>query len=461
MAQQKEKRPPPEEQAPVVAPPFSFANSIIANCLIGNAFESAFANRGPGILTAAFTSLVGLSGGIAAKSARFNNSFHTKIEHSNPLHDDMHSYSSFTSTISSSDNLSSSGLSTPSTMMGDYSTSSSYFSSSTQYTSPYTPSCDAGSFRDPAPVMGDMDDSGNDYEIYGDSDCEFADVESDEESDDGPTGCADDSDDEMEYQNSEDGDSVSGDEEDGMYLIPKTWPTNLVSLTYTACPIEEQLSFISFERSVHFSCAEDEIIPSSEPETPLPDAFPEMTCHERMLLAEHMKNRRIGNWENGGDYDPEEHSPDSLQLDKDLLFAYVNGLRTLNQNCCMIALKSRTLNASKDGSIKVDTRIGKDVNDYLDRIADLLRGIFPNLFTADEYAGILNQAQAAVSFDDYGQLIYEAQSVNVQHTIRGFLAERLGCHDMFLQDEMLEWFAGNLIAPLGRQALSRHTQPSE
>ncbi|KMU92722.1 hypothetical protein CIHG_10529 [Coccidioides immitis H538.4] len=98
------------------------------------------------------------------------------------------------------------------------------------------------------------------------------------------------------------------------------------------------------------------------------------------------------------------------------------------------------------------------MNEYFERINDLLRGIFPNLFTEDEYLRILSEAESAISIDECGQLTYESHSVAVQHMIRSLLAERLGYDDMFLEDEILEWFAGNLIAPLGQQALARRHQ---
>lgn len=231
---------------------------------------------------------------------------------------------------------------------------------------------------------------------------------------------------------------------------------NIISLTCsTDHLLEDGLSFISFERSVHFSCTGDEVIPSNDTEEPDAETDLQTTCHERMMLAAQLKARRIGTWDNGGDYDPEEHSCESLPLDKALLFAYINGLRTLNQSYCKKALQSQTLHANSTELCRLDARTEKDMNEYLERIADLLRGIFPNLFTEDEYTGILNQAESVISFDEYGQLIYETGSVDVQHMIRRLLAERLAYDDMFLEEEMLEWFAGNLIAPLGRQALSR------
>ncbi|EEP80320.1 predicted protein [Uncinocarpus reesii 1704] len=443
MEQPRDRKPSSEDSVALNPTPFNLANSIIANCLPNNPFEFTLINRGPGIFAAAFASFPRLPGGFAAKAACLNSALPTKMETGIATNDDAHSYSSFASTVMSSDPLSSSGLSTPSTMVGDDSIDSSFFSTSAPYSSPYTPPCDLRlSFRDPEQVMSDVDDTEEDQDSNKDSDCDFAAIESDEESDGESIGCVEDSDDEMEYEESEDDDSCVDDEE----------------FEEDDDSIEEQLSFISFERSVHFSSAADEVIPQTGPQEPLFDAAPEMTCHERMMLADQLKLRRIGTWDDGGDYDPEEHSRESLQLDKGLLFAYINGLRTLNLNYCKTALRSQTLHASRDGLGRLDARVDKDMNEYLGRISDLLRGIFPNLFTDDEYTHILAQAESAISFDDYGQLIYEARSTDVQHMIRSLLAERLDYDDMFLEEEMLEWFAGNLIAPLGRQALSRREQ---
>ncbi|EFW19269.1 hypothetical protein D8B26_007520 [Coccidioides posadasii str. Silveira] len=443
MSQSEDEKPSLEDSGPLSSPHFNLASSIIAHCLANNPFEAAFINRGPGIFAAAFASFSRLPAAFVGNKANPNAPFRTNMEAVVAANDDAHSYSSFASTAMSSDVMSSSGMSTPSTMIGDASVDSSFFSIPPRCSSPYTPPYDLGSSsRDPEQALSNVDDSDEDQYSDEDSDCEFADVESDHGSEVGSAGYDEYSVDEMAYEGSEDGDSCIGGDE----------------MENDDDSIEEQLSFISFERSVHFSSADDEVIPDTGFEEPVPDAVPEMTCHERMALAEHLKTRRIGNWENGGDYDPEEHSRDSLQLDKELLSAYINGLRTLNRNRCETALRSRTLHASHERLGQVDVQTDKDMNEYFERINDLLRGIFPNLFTEDEYLRILSEAESAISIDECGQLTYESHSVAVQHMIRSLLAERLGYDDMFLEDEILEWFAGNLIAPLGQQALARRHQ---
>lgn len=457
MARRDDKKAPSGNPVPFTTPPLNIAKSIITNCLTLNPFGVAFTNRGPGIFAAALASFTGLPCGIAPNGAQLDESLHTRMELAGPTSDDADSYGSF-STVMSSGTLASSGTSTPSTVVCDDSAASSFFSAPTHCPTPYTSPFELGSsFRQPAHIINDVEDPEDDRASCEDSDCDFADVEGDDDSDHDSASCAEYSDDEMEYEESEDDESYFGDEainEEGKEL-PRDYRRPNIYLTCTDCAIEDQLSFISFERSVHFSSTGDEVIPSTDHEEPVEDSYPEMTCHERMMLAAQLKARRIGNWDNGGDYDPEEHSRESLQLDKELLFAYINGLRTLNQNYCKKALQLQTLHAKHTDICQLDARVEKDVNEYLERISDLLRGIFPNLFTEDEYIDILKRAQSAISFNECGQLIYETESVDVQHMIRRLLAERLAYDDMFLEEEMLEWFAGNLVAPLGRQALSR------
>ncbi|WEW60873.1 hypothetical protein PRK78_006361 [Emydomyces testavorans] len=431
-------------EGPVLSPrpSFTFAKSIIANYLTGISFESAFMNRGPGIFSGALAFVAGFPRGIAINGTHRNNAFHSEMETVVATSDDAQSYSSFTSTTAS-DTSCSSDLSTPSTLVDDRSAASSFSFTSAHHSSPKTAPCDfQSSIREPTQDIVDIDPFNDSRASHEDSDGGFSDIEDVEGSETESVGCADGRDDDMEFKDSEDGETRIGDED----------------MEEEDISMEQQLSFICFERSVHFSSSGDEIIPRSGTAEPLPDAIPEMTCHERMILVDQLKARQIGNWENGGDYDPEEHSRDSLALDKELLFAYINGLRTLNHNCCKAALRSRTLHAKQDGISRLDARTEKDMNEYLERIADLLRGIFPNLFTEDEYTRILVQAKSAISFDEHGQLIYEPRSVDFQHMIRGLLAERLAYDDMFLEDEVLEWFAGNLIAPLGRQAFSRQRE---
>lgn len=179
-----------------------------------------------------------------------------------------------------------------------------------------------------------------------------------------------------------------------------------------------------------------------------------MTIHERMLLAQAAKPPNRLPSLNGKEYDPEEHPRDVVDLDKDLLAAYINGLRTVDIEGFKTVLRSRTLHVDCDRQT-VSNDAETQMNEYLDRILESLLGFFPNLFTEDEYSHILDQAELAITFDDTYQFSYQPESVNVQQMLQKVLEEKLTTDDTVLVEEVLGWLAGELLEPLGRRASFR------
>ena len=217
--------------------------------------------------------------------------------------------------------------------------------------------------------------------------------------------------------------------------------------------LTDSFSFISFGNSVRFA-ETTVIIAASHEIEPTPDD--NMTAHERMLVAQSSKPSNSISSLNGKEYDPDEHSRDVVDLDKDLLIAYINGLRTVDIDDCKTVLRSRTHHVECDKrSISEDTEA--QMNEYLDRIVESLLGFFPNLFTDAEYSHILDQAELAIAFDEYGrdQFSYQPESVNVQKMLQQLLEEKLTIDDLVLVDEVFGWLAGELLEPLGRRAFSR------
>jgi hypothetical protein len=92
---------------------------------------------------------------------------------------------------------------------------------------------------------------------------------------------------------------------------------------------------------------------------------------------------------------------------------------------------------------------------------DLVLGFFPNLFTDEEYAHILDKAQLAISFDDLEGLLYLPEAADVQAMLKNILQEKLCLESAGLIAEVLAWLAGELLEPLGRRASSRkaHSSP--
>jgi hypothetical protein len=220
-------------------------------------------------------------------------------------------------------------------------------------------------------------------------------------------------------------------------------------------------SFISFSNNVRFAETETIVIISSyhEPEPAAEEKQAEMTCHEKMLLAQAAQNSNAASSVGGRKYDSEEHSPEIVDLDKHLLIAYINGLSTINARHCRPILRSRTVNVKNDNHAKpkvVSDEADEQVHEYLDRILDLVLGFFPNLFTDEEYAHILDQAQLAIAFDDVERLLYLPQAADVQTMLQNTLQEKLSLESADLIAEVLAWLAGELLEPLGRRASSRN-----
>jgi len=78
-----------------------------------------------------------------------------------------------------------------------------------------------------------------------------------------------------------------------------------------------------------------------------------------------------------------------------------------------------------------------------------------NLFTPEEYDNLLDYAEIAISFDDYNHVIYEPESTEFQQKIESLLSERLANETTVIEKEILKFFAGEIIEPLGRRALLR------
>ncbi|KAK2747345.1 hypothetical protein FQN57_002243 [Myotisia sp. PD_48] len=218
---------------------------------------------------------------------------------------------------------------------------------------------------------------------------------------------------------------------------------------------DEDYAFIHFGHSVRFSPIL-ETIPIPGWENKEAKRPPEMTCHERMLHLKEADTYRSGHPLDIHAVDPEEHTPETLDLDKQLLFAFINGLRTLPIDDCRAVLQSRVLHGDQIGIGEVAAPIRMNVNEYLGRIMELLLGVFPNLFDSHDYTCILSQVAKAISFDEEDRVIYGSGVALARGVIKKELEQKLGSKEMFLAEELLEWFSGELLEPLGRCASKRN-----
>ncbi|OJD19670.1 hypothetical protein AJ78_00402 [Emergomyces pasteurianus Ep9510] len=217
----------------------------------------------------------------------------------------------------------------------------------------------------------------------------------------------------------------------------------------------EEGSFVCFVNSVRFSTKEDICIIPSRTAIGISHTEPEITFHEQ---AHRMQGSKPVPFEpytvNRKDYDPNEHSPDTIDLDKQLFAAYLNGLRNMNAEYYQPVVLSRALNAAPY-DIDILPITEHQVNAYLDRVVDSLLGFFPYLLGKDEYNRLLDVAEVVTSFDDYNNVLYKPDSELLQQAITHQLERKLADTLVIIENDILGWVAGELIEPLGRHASFR------
>ncbi|KAK2806824.1 hypothetical protein FQN50_005686 [Emmonsiellopsis sp. PD_5] len=254
-----------------------------------------------------------------------------------------------------------------------------------------------------------------------------------------------------EYEESDDG--------GGTYIAHSDRTPRLVSIADPVSIIDADSdyegSFIHFVNSVRFSLKDDVRIIPGRDENHDNGAEPEMTFHEQAHLMHASEHATFEAYSvNQKDYDPSEHSPDVVDLDKQLFMAYINGIRTMHTDDYKPVIHSRTLHATPS-NVDIIPITEHQVNAYLDRVVDSLLGFFPYLFAKDEYNHILDNAEAATSFDDFNNIVYESNSRQLQQVITKHLTRKLEDAPMAVDNEILDWVAGELIEPLGRHASFR------
>ncbi|KMQ46259.1 hypothetical protein A7C99_5575 [Trichophyton rubrum] len=296
---------------------------------------------------------------------------------------------------------------------------------------------------DEAEWLGDNDDDGEDDEDDEDNDEETEEEDDDEDEEDEE----DDEEDEDVEMFDSDSDDASDDDND----VSVNGDDHVDGL-------DDEFSYISFSRSVHFAPALETVIPDktydSETEPPT-EPLPEMTIHEKIQIALAAKPRSLdpANFSNDEHDEPDEHSRDHLDLDKQLLTAYINGLRTISAHVCKIVIRSRTLPHDPRAVEGVEPDTRTYVNEYLDRISLLLQNFFPNLVDEDKFDDILESTTMAVSFDDEENVTYRPGFTDARKMIQSALEETLDVDDMYMADEVTKWLASELIEPLGLRAV--------
>ncbi|PGH09115.1 hypothetical protein GX51_00869 [Blastomyces parvus] len=258
-----------------------------------------------------------------------------------------------------------------------------------------------------------------------------------------------DDDSDMDEDEDEEDDDDNGDSE--TETDDSNWSNEYDEREYS----DEGGSFVCFVNSVHFSAQDDICIIPSRDEIGDERAESEMTFHEQALRMQGSKRLPFEPYTvNRRDYDPNEHSHDVVDLDKQLFVASVNGIRNMNAEDYQPVVLSRTLNATPC-DIAVLPITEHQVNAYLDRVVESLLGFFPYLFGKDEYNRLLDVAEVVTCFDDYNNVLYKPDSGLLQQAITRQLERRLADTALIIENNILDWVAGELIEPLGRHASFR------
>lgn len=221
------------------------------------------------------------------------------------------------------------------------------------------------------------------------------------------------------------------------------------------------MSFVSFTESVSFnmtvSYADAPVFDSDSDSDSEDDLEDTMTLHEKMARAQ-AKGQSFAPSLHGNDLlgKPEEHDHDDLDVDKRLLAAYINGIRSANETYKK-ELASLALNINQGLSTTpfLYTDYFEDADAlYLNQALKHVIGIFRNLVGADELELLLDDA---VCDDDTFKRRFSDDNCPAEPTtgksslhevISQLLSERLIDETMVVEEEVLDFFTRGVIYSL-------------
>lgn len=297
-------------------------------------------------------------------------------------------------------------------------------------------------------AQDELTDSDDESDEDGDEDIsDNEDEDSDEE---------DESEDESEEESEEESDNDDyyddGEYESDNEGISHSFPCSTVEKTQLInVDLNAAFSFVSFGNNVHFS--EEVSILSIESRRVENHPHDTMTAHEKMVLCR--DSRSVGL--NGKSNDCEEHGRDTIDIDQELLMAYLNGLKTVSLRDSRIVIRARIVKpeqaeeeAHDDDYISLENY--KPIHEYLDRIEETVIGMFPYLLSDEEYRGLLKEVKLAVYRPDPGSFTFLTEYDEIRERISCLLTEKLAADADFFGPDMGTWLAGELLEPLARHA---------
>lgn len=223
------------------------------------------------------------------------------------------------------------------------------------------------------------------------------------------------------------------------------------------------LSYISFTESVSFSMtlsyAEPPVFDDSDSDSDSDsedDLEDTMTLHEKMVLSlakgQSFAPSLCGNASLGK---PEEHDHDDLDVDKRLLAAYINGIRSANESYKK-DLASLALNINQ--GLSTTPFICTDLVDvdglYLNHALKHVIGIFRNLVAADELEALLDDAVCndntfkSCLGDDSCPTEPTTEKSSLHEDVSQLLSERLIDETMVVEEDVLDFFTRGVIYSL-------------
>lgn len=213
------------------------------------------------------------------------------------------------------------------------------------------------------------------------------------------------------------------------------------------------MSFISFTDSVTFnmtvSYAEPPVFEDSDEECDAPEEA--MTFHEQMARALAQNKSPFASDDTLGN--PDEHGDDVLDVDKRLLVAYLNGMRTASDSYKK-DLASLALNINQ--GLAATPFLPSDFSDgcFLNRALEHVIGIFRHIVAADELDALLGDAlyrdetfKNPFGNDDY-PLEPNNSKTSLHQNVSQLLSERLIDESMGVEKDVLDFFAYGVIYSL-------------
>ncbi|GAD99738.1 hypothetical protein NFIA_103130 [Paecilomyces variotii No. 5] len=202
------------------------------------------------------------------------------------------------------------------------------------------------------------------------------------------------------------------------------------------------------------------------------DCQPEMTVHEIMELARASGSLKIihNNCDDSTDDDcsedecgtgrdvmdgPEEHTPEDVEIDRELFLAYMNGINGVAEHVYKPRLQSRAT-AIREGLTHSPFFESETVyGTYLDHVLNHVIGFFRNLLVRDEFDELVRLSESKIAMEHHETSHQEIEECtrHALEKIEMLLSDRLGKGQLELGQDELSFFAGGVLYALENWAI--------